>query len=80
MIATGSDVISRAVQAAARHGLRAYDAVQLATALLTRDALGRLDEFASFDRQLRQAAAAEAFELVPASLEGCSPLGARVTA
>ena len=48
--------------------LRAYDAVQLSTALAVR----RVDEsctvFAAFDRSLRTAAATEGFELMPSDL------------
>lgn len=57
-------------EAAARltgiHGLRAYDAVQLAAALEVRSAVPTLADFAAFDVTLRAAAAAEGFTLVPA--------------
>lgn len=45
--------------------LRAYDAVQLASASATREALGDLT-LAAFDRRLRAAAAHEGFALLPA--------------
>ena len=42
-----------------RHGLRAYDSVQLATALKAAESLGQLLRFCSFDGALGRAAAAE---------------------
>jgi predicted nucleic acid-binding protein len=51
------------------HALRAYDAVQLACALAARDAVPECQTFAAFDRQLRAAAAAEGFALVPSVLQ-----------
>ena len=50
------------------HGLRAYDAMQLACALAARTALPGCGTFAAFDREVRRAAAAEAFTLFPAAL------------
>ena len=47
-------------------GLRAYDAVQLATALAVRRSDSEARSFACFDRTLRTAAAAHGFALVPA--------------
>lgn len=47
-----------------RHGLRAYDAVQLATALALRQ-VTRVRGFAAYDRDLRQAAADQGFTLLP---------------
>ena len=61
-------VLTKAVETVARHGLRAYDAVQLATASVTRDIADDLAEFAAFDHDLRRAAEAESFTLVPADL------------
>lgn len=48
------------------HGLRAYDAVQLATAQAVREAAPGCAAFAAFDKNLRGAAAMEGFALVPA--------------
>jgi uncharacterized protein len=67
VVATGI-LLDEAARLCASHGLRAYDAVQLSSALAVR----RVDEsctaFAAFDRSLRTAAAAEGFALVPSSL------------
>jgi uncharacterized protein len=67
VVATGG-LLDEAARLCASHGLRAYDAVQLSTALAVR----RVDEsctvFAAFDRSLRTAAATEGFELVPSDL------------
>ncbi|MGR6966022.1 type II toxin-antitoxin system VapC family toxin [Geodermatophilus sp. URMC 61] len=69
-VATTVALLEEAAQMCAVHGLRAYDAVQLASAAGARAALPGCDTVAAFDRQLRSAAAAEGFDLVPASLEG----------
>lgn len=58
-------VLEEAVRLTARHGLRAYDAVQLAAACAARTADPDCRAFAAFDRTLRQAAAVEGFTLVP---------------
>ncbi|WP_020668039.1 type II toxin-antitoxin system VapC family toxin [Amycolatopsis nigrescens] len=47
------------------HGLRAYDAVQLATAQLVASTEPGCRSFAAFDKRLRDAAAAEGFQPVP---------------
>jgi uncharacterized protein len=65
--ATGS-VLDDAARLCASHGLRAYDAVQLSSALAVRRIDGGCTEFAAFDRSLRTAAATEGFELVPSDL------------
>lgn len=57
-------VLSEAAALVAMHGLRAYDAVQLATASTTRRVDPACDTVACFDRQLRRAAAAEGFDLL----------------
>lgn len=66
VLATGS-VLDEAARLCASHGLRAYDAVQLSSALAVR----RIDEscttFAAFDHSLRTAAATEGFGLLPSS-------------
>jgi uncharacterized protein len=67
VVATGS-LLDDAVRLCAAHGLRAYDAVQLSSALAVRLADESCTAFAAFDRSLRTAAAAEGFELVPSNL------------
>lgn len=49
-------LVARAEALAWAHGLRGYDAVQLAAALTWQDALGREIVLATFDRQLWEAA------------------------
>ncbi len=58
-------ILDRAAAAVADHRLRAYDAVQLATAIRARDADPECRTFACFDGDLRTAASASGFELVP---------------
>jgi predicted nucleic acid-binding protein len=67
-ISLTATVIASAARQCARHGLRAYDAVQLASATAARAAVPECDTVAAFDAQLRRAAAAEGFALVPADL------------
>jgi uncharacterized protein len=57
--------IERAAELVSAHGLRAYDAVQLACALAMREVDKRCTTLASFDRDLIRAAAAEGFEVLP---------------
>lgn len=66
IVAISLDVLVDAATLAASGGLRAYDAVQLASALAARVADPGCTGFACFDRDLRRAAAATGFELVPA--------------
>lgn len=63
-LAITSRILDRAAELAGRHGLRAYDAVQLATALTARAADPGLDLFVCFDKGLNKAAEAEGFSLV----------------
>ncbi|MGI9003377.1 MAG: type II toxin-antitoxin system VapC family toxin [Pseudonocardia sp.] len=58
-------VLDDAARLAAVHGLRAYDAVQLASARATAAVDRACTAFAAFDQTLRAAAAAEGFTLVP---------------
>lgn len=58
-------VLVAAAREAARHALRAYDAVQLASALAVRETDPRCSHFACFDAELRHAASRESFKLVP---------------
>ncbi len=62
-----SDIIAAAARLVARHPLRAYDAVQLASAMTARHALATPFPFGAFDRSLRTAAAIEDFTLAPDS-------------
>ena len=62
-VALRTQVLDGAASAAAVHGLRAYDAVQLACALAARRADPQLDVFLCFDRDLRDAAGREGFSL-----------------
>ncbi len=58
-------VLVASAQEAARHALRAYDAVQLASALAVRELDPRCSHFACFDTELRRAASRAGFVLVP---------------
>ena len=62
-------LLERAAKLSAVHGLRALDAVQLASACAAREADARCAAFACFDQALRRAAAAEGFELIPHGLD-----------
>jgi predicted nucleic acid-binding protein len=64
-VAVAEQVLERAAEMAGTHGLRAYDAVQLACALAARDADERCATLASFDRDLTLAAIAEGFTACP---------------
>lgn len=66
MVALTADVLEAAAQLVAIHPLRSYDGIQLACALAAREADPGCARFACFDGQLRAAAAARGFELVPA--------------
>ena len=61
-----SEILDEAARLCARHGLRAYDAVQLATAIAVRAADPSCTDIAVFDVTLRNAAAAEGFRTIPA--------------
>ncbi|MGH2961962.1 MAG: type II toxin-antitoxin system VapC family toxin [Solirubrobacterales bacterium] len=58
-------VLDGAASLLAAHGLRAYDAVQLASALAAREADPDCESFACFDHELRDAASASGFTLIP---------------
>lgn len=58
-------VLERAADMLAAHRLRAYDAVQLASAVAARGADPSCTQFACFDTHLRRAAAAQGFALLP---------------
>jgi uncharacterized protein len=61
-------IVGRADALAWDFGLRGYDAMHLASAVAYRESLGKNVLFASFDRELRKAAAAIGFELWPKDL------------
>jgi hypothetical protein len=58
-------VLVASAREAARHALRAYDAVQLASALAVRELDPRCSHFACFDAELRRAASRAGFMLLP---------------
>jgi predicted nucleic acid-binding protein len=60
-------VIVRSLACARRHRLRGAHAVQLASALMAREADPTVTAMAVFDRRLRTAAGAESFTLLPAA-------------
>ena len=62
-VGVGPDVIGLAVRLCGVHGLRAYDSVQLGTAVLARHAEAAIDTFLAADRALTRAAAAEGFSV-----------------
>lgn len=59
------EILDEAVRSVARHPLRAFDAVQLASALAARAADASLTDFACFDEGLANAARAEGFAVLP---------------
>ena len=63
VVAPTVGVLEHAARLVAVHPLRAYDAVQLASALEVRAVDGAVDGFACFDTGLRAAAAAEGLAL-----------------
>ena len=64
IMAVDESIVVEAARQAARHGLRAYDAVQLASAIAARGADPSVDTFAVFDLKLRASALAEGFSLL----------------
>jgi uncharacterized protein len=58
-------ILDHAARLVAVHGLRAYDATQLASARAVRDAVPDGIAFLAFDKALRAAAAAEGLTLLP---------------
>ncbi|WP_423919497.1 type II toxin-antitoxin system VapC family toxin [Candidatus Poriferisodalis sp.] len=63
LIEVGKDILRSAIGLVARHPLRAYDAVQLASALAASRLIGRCP-FGCFDEKLNNAAAAEGLLLL----------------
>lgn len=70
VLATAVEILDDAARLCASYGLRAYDAIQLASALAARSADPACDTVVAFDRSLRQAAAAEGFTILPADPAG----------
>lgn len=64
-VEASATVLERAAELLAVHALRAYDVVQLATAMAVREADPACRIFAAFDDQLRRAAAQQRFTLLP---------------
>lgn len=69
-VGVSGDVLQGAAELLAQHALSAADAVQLASAVLARNADPGIVVFACFDAQLRRAAAIEGFALVPTTATG----------
>jgi predicted nucleic acid-binding protein len=67
VVGTTVGILDQAATLCATHGLRAYDAVQLSTAMATRNADPECAALAAFDASLRAAASAEGLELIPAA-------------
>jgi uncharacterized protein len=65
IVALKESVLVAAAGEAAAHGLRAYDAVQLASAMAVRELDPRCSHFACFDTDLRGAASRSGFFLTP---------------
>lgn len=65
-VRTTAGVLDQAARLCAVHGLRAYDGIQLSSALAARGADSACAQFTAFDRSLRTAAAAEGFSLLSA--------------
>lgn len=65
-VAATTDVLERAARLAGVHRLRAYDAVQLASAVAAREAVPECTDLVAFDEDLVAAAMAEGFRRVPA--------------
>ena len=64
VLAVTADVLENAARLVGVHGLRAYDGVQLASAITARTAVGEGVAMASFDKALSAAAAAERLDLL----------------
>lgn len=58
-------VLDEAARLVPAHGLRAYDAVQLASAVTARAVDPEVTDFACFDAILRRAASATGFSVIP---------------
>jgi uncharacterized protein len=65
VVRVSSEILDLAARSSARHPLRAFDAVQLASALAARAASPDVTDFACFDQALADAARAEGFMVRP---------------
>jgi len=65
VIGLPASVLDAAAGLAATRGLRAYDAIQLASACAAREADGGCSSFVCADRRLRASAATEGFDVLP---------------
>ena len=65
-IEPGEVILDAAIQFAGLHGLRAYDAVELATAVAAPVEVPECTTFVAFDQQLRRAVVALGFSILPA--------------
>jgi len=70
VVVATSSLLDEAARLCASRGLRAYDAVQLSSAIAVRRADESCTKFAAFDGVLRIAAAADGFELLPSDVPG----------
>ena len=64
----GEPLVARAATLAWEHGLRGYDAVHLATALVWRETLGETLTVATYDRELWRGAQASGLSTWPAAI------------
>ena len=64
----GEPLAARAATLAWEHGLRGYDAVHLATALVWRETLGEMVTVATYDRELWRGAQASGLSPWPAAI------------
>lgn len=64
-LTTTAGILDDAARLCSVHGLRAYDAVQLASALAAREAVPACSAIAVFDRSLRTAASREGLTVIP---------------
>jgi predicted nucleic acid-binding protein len=67
VIPVSDAVVARSLACVRRHRLRGADAVQLASALMAREADAAVSTLAVFDHRLRSAASAEGLALLPAA-------------
>ena len=65
VLSVTESVLIAAAREAAHHALRAYDAVQLASAMAVREIDPRCGQFACFDSELCRAASRAGFRLIP---------------
>ena len=65
VVAANATILETASRLVSVHGLRAYDAVQLASAQAAAEAIPECRTMAAFDGMLRIAAAKEGFALLP---------------